>query len=317
MLVPSGLLPFYPYPSNAEIALAGYHAPSVFALLLSVSAVFSAFRARKAWPAVLLSYAVLIAPVLGIMQVGGQVMADRYTYLPSLGPFILAGMGAGRMVEGHRSRVVIAAAASVLTVFALQTVRYTSAWADGEALWSHQIRTEGNSYVGYLTRGSFYSERGDFDRAVRDLSAAISLVGDRYTAYVPYLQRGAAYARLGRYDEAVSDLGRAASIEPGSWEPLLARGNVLAVMGRHAEALKDYDSVLRLDRSPDATVLHLRGRSLMAMGRYEEALADFDRAIASASGPPGPYYMDRAEANERLGRRREAAGERRGTKGGP
>jgi hypothetical protein len=93
MALPLDLAPFYPYPKSASILSVEYLLPLVLAAAITVAAVIMA-RKQALLPAAWSYYVVTLLPVLGIIQVGGQEMADRYTYLPSLGPFVLVGTGA-------------------------------------------------------------------------------------------------------------------------------------------------------------------------------------------------------------------------------
>ena len=91
MLVPLNLMPFYQYPLNVSLLSVDYFLPIV--LVIGLTTVFTVVvRKEKLWLAVWFYYTVTLIPVLGIVQVGGQSMADRYTYLPSIGPFVITGL---------------------------------------------------------------------------------------------------------------------------------------------------------------------------------------------------------------------------------
>ncbi|MEE9614570.1 MAG: hypothetical protein V3W31_06400, partial [Thermodesulfobacteriota bacterium] len=129
-LFPLGLAPFYPVPENTSLLSIEFMA--ALALLVVVTVFCAAYlRRERAFSAVWLYYVATLLPVIGLVQVGLQSAADRYMYLPSLGPFLLVGLGAGVVVESYPKRDRQAAAFAALLIMAglaVGTVRQTGVW---------------------------------------------------------------------------------------------------------------------------------------------------------------------------------------------
>ena len=219
MAWPRDLLPFYPYPRNVSPASPGYVGAAVLVVGITVACVFIA-RKRRLWPAAWSYYVGTLLPVLGIVQVGGQSMADRYTYLPSIGPFlvlgILAAWGVARVeafAKGSRYPG-IAAMAGILLLFAVLsglTVRQIGIWKSGIDLWSHVIKKEPDRVLfAYYSRGHALSKAGRYEEAIQDYSKVIALNYKEFGQ--TYVDRGLVYMKVGRAELALADFRRACAL---------------------------------------------------------------------------------------------------------
>jgi hypothetical protein len=240
MLLPLDLTPFYPYPHKISFLSPGFIIPSLLALGITVLCLFSA-RKNKLWLAIWSYYMVTLMPVLGIIQVGEQAMADRYTYLPGLGPFLVVGLSAAWLSErgpaSPKWRIIKAGsiACAVLMVFSLSylTVKQIAVWENTEGLWTDVIKKEierepEGLYNAYNNRGMFYSDTGQFDKAVDDFDKAIALNPEEC---MTHYSRGAAYYKEGRLDKAVADFNETIARCPSYWEAYVGRDRALKEMG--------------------------------------------------------------------------------------
>jgi len=174
-LLPISLTPWNPYqPGFGPREILGW------LLLAGITALLVLRRATipgatVAW----LAFAVMIAPVSGIVQAGFLfAAADRYTYLPCL-PF--AAIAAGGLMAGARrfpARGIAAGAAVVLLTLSILTWRQTLIWKDSLSLWDHALRLNPNSYLPYNNRGTAKYEKGDLVGAIRDYEASMSIRAD-------------------------------------------------------------------------------------------------------------------------------------------
>ncbi|MHB8845757.1 MAG: tetratricopeptide repeat protein [Nitrospirota bacterium] len=247
MLMPLNLLPLYPYPRTASLLDPAYFLPI---LLMAVITAFCVVNARKrpAATALWAYYLVTLLPVIGIVQVGAQAMADRYTYLPGIGPFLAAGLAisrglerTGRFAAGKRAArfAVPVLAVCAIAVLSVLTIRQISIWKSDLDLWTRVVEkgTEPN-YIPYYNRATTHLGMDRPEQAILDLTAALALRGDWYSIYN---NRALAYAKLGRFDKAVSDYDQALSLhQDGSL--FRNRGFANLQAGRLEQAIVDFES---------------------------------------------------------------------------
>jgi hypothetical protein len=282
MVVPVDLIPFYPYPKNAPF-LSFEHLVSV-ALLIGVTAVaIGAAKKHKLLFALWSYYLITLAPVLGIIQVGGQAMADRYTYLPSLAPFLGIGVGAAKIWEQaeraqtHRlllKQACILAAGSALVVLSVLTIRQIGIWKNGLALWNYEIKKEPAVPRAYNNRGLVYEQRGSFDLAIRDFETAIALDPLFTTAYN---NRGMVFGKMGLYDKAIGDFKTAISLRPSYASAHNNLGVVYAKTGQLDSAFGEFNQTILLDEA-NGMAYYNRGLIHARSGRAQAAHEDFKKA---------------------------------------
>lgn len=335
LVVPVRLSAFYPYPVSGEsLPLTVKLAPLAVLLLLGAFYLI-ARRNRLAWFG-LLFYSVTIVLVLQFVTVGEALMAERYTYVPYIGPFLWIGWAARRVP----ARVVWIAAGIVVAAMALMTFERSRVWRDSESLWSDAIATHPRgAWLPFMKRGNvrFLDER--FDEALADYDRAVEYAPDRA---VVFFNRAQARVRLGDSAGALEDFDRSIELEPAAAEYIRNRADLRRLRGDAGGALDDYDRALALDPTdarawsgrgavrftrreadraladfteavrldPELAAAWLgRGGCLGATGRHEEALAAIDRAIALR--PSSLAYRNRALILDQLGRGDDAAAARR------
>jgi hypothetical protein len=219
MLLPVNLVPYYPYPRSASFLSFEYLPATALLLLITILCLLAA-RKRKVWLTVWGYYVATLLPVIGIFQVGNQSMADRYTYLPGLGPFFAAGLAASWIWKktalrgGGKIARSFLAAFGVLVCVALSsaTLAQMRVWKDDLSLWNYVIGKEpGRIFFAYNNRANAYSKRGDYNKAIADYSEAIAL---NHGFAGLYNNRGMAYASQKRYDLARADFEKAIEVAP-------------------------------------------------------------------------------------------------------
>ena len=208
---PRGLAAFYPY--TGEGAWLPAVAASGAALAILTYLALRAFRKRPEVTVGWLWYVVTLAPVVGIVQVGAQAMADRYTYVPLIGLFIpicwlFPEKPGGMRVARIGSAVLAAVVAAGLMVCAYRQVGH---WRNDVAIWTHTLGVVGENPRVRFRLGCAYDDAGDFERAVADYRAALRMrPNDSDTRN----NLGCALGQLGRLDEAVRELKEAARLDP-------------------------------------------------------------------------------------------------------
>lgn len=214
-LWPAGLAPFYPHPGNVhETALWSYLPFLVLVAVLCIAIALSA-RHDRTWAALWLFYLSVLLPVLGIIQVGGQWTADRYTYLPALAVSLLWGGGVFRLAEKLRLKginvaavVVIVAAIMQLALYSTQTVRLIPVWRNSETLETREISLFPHQVgAAYYSRAKYRNEQGRFAEALEDIDEALDIarrkqLPEKYAAI--HIARADILRNLGRFPEALA-----------------------------------------------------------------------------------------------------------------
>ena len=292
MLMPQDLIPFYPYPKDASLFSFEYGTSIIMVIGITTACVMLA-KKQKVWLSVWGYYVITLIPVLGIIQVGGQSMADRYTYLPSLGPFLIVGLctaGIAEKVNDVKSKNLLrkvfsfAAGLLLITYLTYLTVEQTAVWRNSIGLWTYVIEKEpGRVPLAYNNRGLVYYKTGQFDKAAADFQEAVTL---RPSYLDAYSNLGMAYYQIGRMDRAIENFDKAISLEPAYYKAYNNRAMTLGKMGRLDDAIADYRRAIALNPSSPQTYFNL-GILHAQAGLFDQAIESFSRSLAA-----DPAYAD-------------------------
>jgi tetratricopeptide (TPR) repeat protein len=246
-------------------------------LLLAVSVAVIRFARRRPYLAVgWCWYLGTLVPVIGLVQVGMQSLADRYTYIPLIGIFIMLAWGGWELVSLWRMPAVVSAIGAALVLIACMalTRAQLSYWQDSESLFQRMIAvTEGN-YMAHYNLGNLYSRQDKLADAEQQYEAAVRAEPNYAEAQN---NLGTVLLRQGRFDEAIAHHSAAIRIRP-EYLYYFNLANALAGAGRSAEAITDYRQALRLDPNSSAAH-HNLGLVLQAEGKSEEAVTEFRAAL--------------------------------------
>jgi len=283
---PVDLAVFYPHPGHwpaGQVALAG-------GLLLGITVLLIVLRGR--YPFMLMGwlwYCGTLVPVIGLVQVGGQAMADRYTYIPSLGVLILAIWGAYELTQRWRYQVVaLSVAGGVAIVLCLGLTRQQLGyWQDSETLYRHALAVTENNYLAHNNLGNALLKKGQIDEGISQFQEAIRLKPDFANAHY---NLGVAFNRKGQNDEAISQYQEAIRLAPDYAVTHNNLGATLMEKGRVDEAISQYQEAIRL--APDyadaynnlGTAFDRKGQIAAASNQIREAIRlkpDFAEAYYS------------------------------------
>lgn len=314
MICPLRLSPFYPYPLRSEVTFFSFPflAAAIFVIGITAFALCKAKR-RGLWLSVWAYFVITLLPVIGIVQVGRQAMADRYSYLPSLGPFLLAGLASTwiwRKVDLLKhwrvvARIFVLFAAGILIIFlSVLTIRQIGVWKNSIVLWSAVIdREPERAPFAYYNRGVAFRDRGQRDRAVADYSSAIALDPTYFSAYA---NRGLVLMETGQLDRAIADFTSAIALNRSLYQAYNNRGLAYKKSGQLDAALRDYDAALSL--KPDYADAYInRGSVFSQKGDRDQAMQDYNRAIDFA--PSFAAYINRGILRRELGMFDQAIGD--------
>jgi tetratricopeptide (TPR) repeat protein len=271
---PAHLAAIYPYPASLPW---GWVAGATFGII-GVSVL--ALRAARRYPYLpvgWLWYLGTLVPVIGLVQVGGQPTADRYTYIPLVGVFILAAWGTADLVARRPQwRLAVAAAAGMLVVgCAAVARRQVQYWRGSIALWEHAISVTRENYRAENNLGLLLSREGRPAEAIPHFVEALRIKPDFAEAHN---NLGFALADQGRTREAIAHYTEAVRLIPAYVEAHNNLGVALSGEGRNDEAIREFQEALRLD--PALAVSHNNlGAALAKQGRLEEAVRHFSEAL--------------------------------------
>ncbi len=306
-VIPLGLSPLYELPSDFNL----WDWPFVLSGIMVAAISLGLFFARRQWPAGFacwVCYVVVLLPVLGIVQSGPQLAADRYTYLSCLGWAILPGAGAlysWKMCLGNRmiwGRFAIAAGLIVIAVgMAVLTWKQAQVWGDSETLWRHVLAvTEESNFKSKFAHnnvGNIETARGNLDQAIGHFRQALLIDSDYVKANYNLAN---ALAKKAEFIEAIAHYRQALRIDPDNAEAHNNLGNVLALHGNLEEAIQHFRHALRLNPGISETHFNL-GNALVGQGDFKQAMEHFQQAVK--------IKPDFAEAYQNLGRVMAAQGD--------
>jgi protein O-mannosyl-transferase len=271
-VAPRNLSIFYPFP---EGGIPAWKTAGALALLAAVTAATLVLRRRAPWLALGWGwYLVTLLPVIGLVQAGSQAMADRYTYLPLVGPF--AAVAWGMRAPAWRRRIVPATAAMLLViVLALLARRQVGYWTDSATLYGRALALDPGNWLAHANLGGVLMDEGRLDEALDQFGRVISLKPGNAEAR---FNTGYILHRRGRYDEAVQWYLSALGVKPdfaGAWNNI---GTARDAQGRRAEALEAFRRAVEID--PDLASAHYNlGARLLQEGRIDEARRHLEEAL--------------------------------------
>jgi tetratricopeptide (TPR) repeat protein len=276
MIWPENLAVLYPHPGTGvpiwQVAMAG-----IFLLLVSAAAL----RARKRFPYLLtgwLWYLGTLVPVIGIIQVGAQSTADRYTYIPLTGIFIMIAWGLRDLSARLQARkpTVEVAAGLVLVALAVATWFQTKHWRNPLTLFERAVEVTENNYVAHGNLATILDKRGRIEEAAVHYGTAIRMNPDYAD---PYMGLGRILERQGKTNEAAAQYSAFLKIRPDSADGHNALGVALAKMGRLKEASHHFSEAIRI--SPDQAEAYANlGLALVQQGEVEEGIKCYRKALS-------------------------------------
>ena len=316
---PVDLAVMYPLPTQTSVA------KTVLAILVIVGITIGVgvLSRKRLWLAVgWLWFLGTLVPVIGVVQVGDQAMADRYTYVPLIGVFIMIAwsLPSAAFAAINRSRVAVTATvvALILAVLAAVTFTQVRVWKNTTTLFEHALKvTEGN-FMAHNILASALGEEGDLTGARDHIEKALQLrpdyAGAHYNLGLLMLRQrdfanaqeqfnlalqtnqldpmiwnglGLAQASLGRIDEAISNYRHALELNPNFADAFIDLGAAFSAQGKYAEAVEMSETALRL--RPNVAETHaLLGAALLHLDRADESIFHNRKALELNPDLPVP-----------------------------
>jgi protein O-mannosyl-transferase len=318
MLWPSRLSAFYVYYSEMP---AWWTIAALALIIVSVLAI----KAAGKYPFVPVGwfwYLGTLVPVIGLVQVGLQSMADRYTYVPSIGLFIVVAWGLPEIsaIRPYRNTLLPPAAGLALFLCAVTARAQTQYWSNTQVLWDHALEVTSNNYVAQNNLGGFLKEIGkpadalphyqeavrlkpDYADAHNNMGTVLAALGKPEQAIESYNEAlrldpelaaghqnlGIAMENLGRLDEARAHLSEAIRLKPDFANAHNGLASLFFRQGKIDEAIAEYSEAVRL--RPDFSDAHSNlGAALLRKDRIDEAVGHFSAALRINPNLPDAHY---------------------------
>ncbi len=306
---PNDLAVFYPFPRGGIPAW-----QMIGAALLLIAITAFCFFQRKIRPYLIVGWLWFLGtlvPVIGLVQVGAQTMADRYFYIPSIGLFIAIVFGLADIAERRRVAPWLSATIAnlVLLVLATLTDAQIHRWNDSITLFKHALTVTRPNIIAEDNLGLAMHKSGQFDEAAAHFEKALQIQPDDYTALltmgvirfyqgrvpeaIEYAQAtirsepdapkahnllGMALAKQNRNEAALDEMRRAIELAPKDAEIRNDLGLALARLGRYPEAIDQFHEAVRLDPNNAAAHANL-GWALLESGKPRESIPEFEAAL--------------------------------------
>jgi protein O-mannosyl-transferase len=325
-LYPAGLAVLYPHPgSRLPVWRVGL---SVLALLLISAGVLAGRRKHPYLLVGWLWYLGMLVPVIGLVQVGVQARADRYTYLPQIGLCVLVAWGAVDLCGCWRYRRLAlgGAAAAVLCGLLAGAHAQTEYWKNNISLWTHALACTSENSMAHYNLGLALAMQGKLPEAINHYERALQLnpdfaevhnnLGDVLTIQGKLAQAarhceralqlnpdyaeahnnlGIVLAMQGNLPEAIPHYERALQLSPDSAEAHNNLGNALIIQGKLAEAVQHCQRALQLN--PNFAEAHFNlGNALASRGKLNEAVLHFQQALTLATSQNNPALAETLRA---------------------
>ena len=272
-VAPTSLAPLYAMPVRIDPAASKYLVS--YAVIISLGV--AAWLARRKAPVVAmawLAFLVAVLPMLGVVQNGPQIAADRYTYFaaPFLG--VLAGAALLKLLPAFGG-VATGVAGAILVALGALTWNQATVWENSRTLWTHVLQVEPDSPIARNNMGNVWFQQGRFDDAIEQYQRSITLKPHYSEAHN---NLGVALSRRGKFDDAIAEYQRALVASPLNDEAHDNWGVALAAQGRAVDAIEQYRQAIAIN--PDNADAQVNwGNALLLLGNIRGAIDQYTVAL--------------------------------------
>ncbi len=307
---PAHLANIYPHPGSS---LSGWMVAAAAALLLVASCVFVKLRSSRYLIVGWFFFLGTLVPVIGLVQVGDQAMADRYVYIPLLGIFVMVVWGVAEIDARLSNKAYLQAALSAIVLCSLSIVTYQQIgyWKDSITLWSHTLDVTQNNFaaenglggaliqagrpdeaflhfqrasaiapndpLSHADMGTYLHQNGRLPEAIQQYETAVRLANNPGLLANTYTNLGSAYRQTGDYTKAQQNFSRALQLDPARFNIWLQFGKLAADEGQFDLAIQDFARSIELQPTSEG-YLQL-SRVLDLAGRHLEAVKAEDEGL--------------------------------------
>ncbi len=290
MIWPANLATFYPHPGRLPLwQVAG----AAGLLILTTS---GALIVRKRQPYIMtgwLWYLIMLLPVIGLLQVGSQAHADRYTYLSEIGLCIAVTWGINDLSSSlrYRREILGLVAPVIIAVLGLRAWVQTAFWHDTESLWNRTFAVTKRNDLAHFSMGEFFLRRNRLDEAISQFQIVLATHPNEPDAN---FQIGSAYMLKGDLELAILHFRKTLAVEPANSDAETNLGNVLLQSEHFEEAVQHYRNVVA--RQPLSAKAHYNlAVGLHRLGQLQDAITQYKEALRiDPKYPDADYFLGEA-----------------------
>jgi Tfp pilus assembly protein PilF len=286
LVLPINLSAYYPYPVKPGEALPFLYYAHVLFMLILIALVFYSLRYNRKIFFGVGFFAITIFLVLQLLPVGGAMMADRYSYLPSVGIFYLAGEGLNVLWNKKPRWISTGILIAFGLFFTVTCYARCQVWRNSLALWNDVIKKYQTISHAYNNRCLMHLSYKNYDLAIGDCTKAIQLDNNYSEAYI---NRGNVYREVNRLDESLSDYNKAAELTPNFYKVYINRGILHLFAQRYNLAHMDFDKTLSLNPKFEEAYYH-HGLAYYNERMYDKAIESYTQAIRLKPNFGMAYY---------------------------
>ena len=284
MIWPLELIPFYPYPKYVFLLDPQYLISGILVLAITGSCFWMVKKGKYLFFVAWSYYLITLFPVLGIIQVGGQAAADRYTYLPSIGILLVVGVA---LVWGWEKSsltrrklklrgLLLICLCTVIFFLSYLTINQIRIWQNPEIFWSYIISAFPKTFPeAYDSLGIVYVKKGRLDEAISVFKKALNIKPNYADAHY---NLGVAYHEKGVLDEAISEYKKALTINPNDAMAHVNLGTAYKDKHRLDEAISEFKKALIIKSNFAEAYLNL-GVAYYEKGTLDKAISEFKQTI--------------------------------------
>jgi tetratricopeptide (TPR) repeat protein len=304
LFVPIQLASFIPYPPTGEPE-PGYL--KIMPLIALAIVALTALTIRKTRLVVfgVAFFTIMVSLTLQVLAVGGQIMAERYTYVPYIGLFFILGYGLYQLGEHARwkkyYKPAVYATVGIALLFAFMSFQRCKVWKDSRTLWSDVIEKHPKCGRAWLMRGVLLYDENDDTAALDHFNKAVQY---RSTMAFCFYNRGLVLNRLKKYPEAIADFDIAIAKKSDYYEAFHHRGNAKYYQGKFDEALENYNKTLSLNPNFAKSYTN-RGLVFYQKQQYQKAAQDLERSTQLET-PSSLTYSNLGASYAALGQNQKA-----------
>ena len=275
MLWPRNLAAFYPHPGST---LPIWQVIIALVVLFCISVLVIQCGRRAPYLIVgWLWYLGTLLPVIGLVQVGTQAMADRYTYIPLVGLYIIIAWSVYDVVVRRRHCGIILAGMTLVVCIPLMicTFRQVGYWRNSASLFERALKVTSKNYVAHTGLGVVFAEQGDIEKAIHHFNAALQIKPGDIDAH---FNLGKALAQQQKVSEAIEHYTKVLSLNPEHANAHNSLALLLAQQGKLDQAVALYRR--GLESNPEDVPLHSNlGVALIQQGKFDEAVREFQLVL--------------------------------------
>ena len=274
-LLPFQLAAFYPYPLLENTLPVVYYLMPI-AVFCLVAGIWFSKKYTKIVALGMAFFFINIVLVLQFISVGGAIMADRYTYIPYIGIFIILGYGFDKLIRKSSSKNIVAVIAALYFIgLTFQTFQRTKVWQNDETIWTDVLQKYPHATVALNNRAAYFHNQNQFEAALKDFNAALQLNPKYFDALIG---RGNLYQKLGEADKALADAQLAISIDSNDERPYVNIGGVYFNQKKYPEAIEAINKALAINPNNAESLIN-RGILHSITQNFEASLLDFSKYV--------------------------------------